>query len=573
MLEQNPASTGYRWVRRLLFAGVLSAIYLPASGQPSDLNFQSKRQERNELLATGEAIQTLISPGVSERPRESRATAKIDSAWSTDSSIQATANFESIPLGPLRLDRQTAFDKPPLVTREPRVREAPRATFPLESIPWTPQGQAIPASLTTPAPYDVWNAPTEVMALEPLTQATSTTPTCDLDNRLCANPGMRCCSGVRADGCCDGLCCCNSCRSPLWFRAEALLWFMQGYETPALATTSADGTPPDSVGVLGLPTTSTLFGNDTIGDGLRIGGRLTGGWWFDDCRRLGIQAELLAIGNDDSGASFPRMDGQTVARPFFNTDPAALGQDSQILNLAGVASGTLNFGTSSRIYSAAPSLRKNLLCCQNTDGCSESSSWRMDGVLGYRYFGVNEAFNAREVLNPEGGLWPAGTRYELTDMIETKNDFHGVEFGAIWMYQRKRWLLEVTSLLAIGEIHRTVARNGSTRITVPGAIDETRAGGFLVRPEDIGTISDRDYAVLPQARVNVGYCIGNNWRATIGYNFMSLSSLFRPGAYMNNVFDGSTLAHEPQVGAVADSTRFKESVWLHGLSFGLAYQF
>ncbi|MEM7314545.1 MAG: BBP7 family outer membrane beta-barrel protein, partial [Planctomycetota bacterium] len=386
-------------------------------------------------------------------------------------------------------------------------------------------------------------------------------------------PNMECYTAYCADGCCSGLCGCDPCRPRFWFRGETILWFMEGYDTPPLLTSSPAGTDQDSAGVLGLPTTTTLFGNDPIGGDLRIGGRLTAGWWFDDCRRLGIQGELMAIGNDDSGASFPTSDDQILARPFFNTDPAVSGPDAQVLNLDGLASGSIDFGTSSRVYSAAPSLRKNLICCSGTDACCQPTSWRVDGILGYRYFGINEAFRSREILEPQGASWPAGTRYELNDSVQTENSFHGVEVGAIWMYQNDRWLWEVGSRLAFGEVQRTLRRDGSTRITVPGSLDETRAGGFLVRPEDIGTFTESDYALLPQIRLGLGYCIGQNWRATVGYNFMHLNSIFRPGANMTSVFDGSTLGHDPTIGVVSDATRITQSVWLHGISFGLSYNF
>ena len=300
-----------------------------------------------------------------------------------------------------------------------------------------------------------------------------------------------------------------------------------------------------------------------------VGTRLTAGWWWHDDRHFGMQGEVFGLGNPGQSTTiFPSpTDGTILARPFFNTDPAVNAPDAQILHQDGNALGSIEFTQASDVYSAAPAFRKNLLCCQN--GCCQNNTFRIDGILGYRYLQVNERFRAVEVLEPQGPLFPMGTRYELTDSINTKNEFHGIELGAIWMRQKQRWIGELTGLIALGDVRRQVELDGSSRITVAGISDTTVPGGFLVRPEQIGRSVDHGFAVLPQIRGDIGYLLRPNWRISAGYNFLFLSSLHRPSGYLTDAFDGSTLAQPPLAPPTGPPQRSAESVWIHGLQFGL----
>src|SRR4051812_2586493 len=79
------------------------------------------------------------------------------------------------------------------------------------------------------------------------------------------------CNGCDCNNCLSN--CCNCDCSTTLVRLEWLGWFTRGRNTPPLVTTSA----PGDAGVLGAPSTTTLYGNDPIGTNLRNGGRITPG--------------------------------------------------------------------------------------------------------------------------------------------------------------------------------------------------------------------------------------------------------------------------------------------------------
>ncbi len=398
-------------------------------------------------------------------------------------------------------------------------------------------------------------------------------PTCGGGCGNCCQSSMQCTSACCNDGRCDGLCGCSCCRSPFWARVDLLLWFMDGYKTPPLVTQSPAGTPANIAGVLGNDSTTVVAGNTDVGDGLRLGGRVQTGYWFDPCRKFGIQGEFFALGDGDDGGlpSFQGDGTNTYARPFFNTDPNVNAQDAQIFSRPGLGNGSVRFGTSSNVYSGAPTFRRNLCCCE--DRCNNRSR-RTDFLCGYRFFHVRERFSAREILFPEGNQFVPGTRYELNDRIETKNQFHGIELGLNHMNQSGRWLWDLETLVALGQVRRTVDLNGSTRLSVPGFQDDTLAGGFYVPATKIGQIKDNDFGVIPQVRATVSYCLGSNWRLGAGYNFLYLNSMFRPDSYINPNIDGSQMGRELPVGVVGERIATpKRDMFLHGVNIRLSYNF
>ena len=86
---------------------------------------------------------------------------------------------------------------------------------------------------------------------------------------------------VAATGdCAGGDCAADACR--LWGSAEYLLGWTRGQLLPPLVTTSPAGTPVGTVGVLGQPTTTILYGNTHVNTEGRDGGRFELGYWLND---------------------------------------------------------------------------------------------------------------------------------------------------------------------------------------------------------------------------------------------------------------------------------------------------
>lgn len=387
---------------------------------------------------------------------------------------------------------------------------------------------------------------------------------CPPANRTCGQPG------------CGSLCGCRPCSSPIWFQWETLLYKVDGYNTPALVTRSPAGTAPTDIGILGRQSTSTIFGGNTLGDGLRVGGRLTGGFWFDKCRKVGLQGELFALTGGDDDDFRTRFGGNSiVARPFFNE--ATGQQDAEILNMPGVALGEFDANFSSRIYSAAPALRFNLCCCGNQcdpcNPCSAQSQSRFDFLLGYRYFHVGETAQLYERFEPDNGLFADGTSYEFFDEYRTSNNFHGIELGFDWMRQRRRFYSQLTGTVALGQVNRRTEISGFSNFDVPGFSSGEFAGGFYSSAQEQGSTSDRGFAVLPQARIKIGYCITPSLRVFAGYDVLYLGSVVRPGSIIDTSIDPADLLVDQPAARRVQRDLPDDEFWMQGVSIGALWNF
>ena len=115
--------------------------------------------------------------------------------------------------------------------------------------------------------------------------------------------------------------------SHLWFRGEALLWWLKGGQTPALLATSPAGTPLSQAGVLGQPGTTVLVGDEGMNPGMHAGGRISFGTWFGNAEESGLEVSYMILGQNQQ--SFGTPSNGILARPFFDTQSNA--ETSQVI--------------------------------------------------------------------------------------------------------------------------------------------------------------------------------------------------------------------------------------------------
>lgn len=88
-------------------------------------------------------------------------------------------------------------------------------------------------------------------------------------------------------------------------------------------------------------------------------------------------------------------------------------------------------------------------------------------------------------------------------------------------------------------------------------------GGFLAQASNIGRSSETEFAVAPTAEFRVSYQVAENWRAFLGYTFLYISSVSRPGGAVDLVLNEPPGGSHPQ--RLDQSTDF----WMQGIQFGL----
>ena len=107
-------------------------------------------------------------------------------------------------------------------------------------------------------------------------------------------------------------------------------------------------------------------------------------------------------------------------------------------------------------------------------------------------------------------------------------------------------------------------------------------GGLLAEPSNIGIRSQDRFAVIPEMGVKLGYNFTPNIKAFVGYTFMYVSNVARPGDQIDRTVNisqqpillGTTAVNPPLVGAARPFPLFQTTdFWAQGVNFGLEIQY
>jgi len=348
-----------------------------------------------------------------------------------------------------------------------------------------------------------------------------------------------------------------------YFDAEYLLWWVKDYNVPVLATTGT-GT---SMGVLGQPGTVVLFGPGDVHFGARSGGRLSGGYWLDDCHTCGLDGSIFALGESNfrftaTSNQFPR-----IARPFFS--PNVNREVVETTTAPRVSTGGIAVLGSSDLWGAELNARHR---------CREDCSSYLDLFAGARYLNLSEQLNIIEgiVAGPQAPE-PLGTRILVNDQFTTRDQFWGGQLGIRGERSWGRWFANIRGSVALGDTHQTLDIRGAQIIVRPGQPPQFFTGGLLAVSTNIGRFTQDEFSVVPEIALNLGYAITPRWRIFAGYSGLFWSNVIRPGDQIDRVVD-VTFVPNPPPGVTPSGQRrptvlFQQSdLWIHGLNAGLEYR-
>jgi len=358
---------------------------------------------------------------------------------------------------------------------------------------------------------------------------------------------------------------------------DALGWWVKGDSLPALVTTSPAGTAQDVAGVLGQPNTTVLFGNQTVNNGLRWGGRGIGGVWLDNQQTFALEGGYYGLTSQSTtfsaNSDFTADPNSTIlARPYFDTNPAVNAQAAQLVAFPNYVipiilpppfnlDGTIDIQEKSFIQSAMGGVRYAI--------GPFNSPGRIFLLGGYRFWQLQESLSIattrQTVLDP----FPTDAAFILqSDSFTTDNNFNGGELGIGTELKRNAWSLGAESRLALGNMNQQVSIAGMTA-AVYDVYAAGYVGGLLAQPTNIGTFTQNKFAYIPSIDVKLGYQLFPRLKLTVGYNFTYVSSVVRPGGQVDLNVNSSQFAGQPLVGpadpvAQMDTT----SIWLQGFTLG-----
>lgn len=358
--------------------------------------------------------------------------------------------------------------------------------------------------------------------------------------------------------------CYDPCASSPWFlEAEGLLWWRKSRPLPPLVTTSPIGTAQADAGVLDAAGTAILFGSDNYNDGPQAGARLSLGRWLDAEQLVGVGASFYFLGQENIEETFVAAGASDIlAVPFFNATLGA--EDALLANFPGVTSnGQVNVQYQNDVLGGDAYLRHAIY-----------ADWiiRVDALAGYQFARVDDGLQLNANYN-DAGL--ANANLDVQDRFLAKNEFHGGALGMLARVESGLWSVKAIAKCGLGNMHQTVDISGRTITTPIAGAPTTTAGGLLALPTNIGRVSNDEFAIVPEAKLNIGYRVTPNWTLGVGYSFIYFSDVMTAGRAIDRNLN-LTQIPGPLVGpAVPAPPTFANTsdFWVQGLNFSAEFAY
>jgi hypothetical protein len=480
------------------------------------------------------------------------------------------ASFQDQPLVPLPTPKVEA-PMPKLIDPIPDVKPAPKpevkplppvSVKPQQSVSVKPQPAPAPTPVTTIITVDestaVWGSysstPRRIAGTNPpVRHKTYGSPSLQLSRDYHVLDGLS--GGIAND---DGnVVAAEPAAAANSFNVsgEYLLWWVNNGNIPVLATTANNR----MFGYIGDPSTTLLLGPGSFGnDDPRSGLRLRGDGVISD--GLAWDAGFFFLGSQSNSVSFNSNQFPTIARPFFAPN---FGREfAELVAFPGLSTGVLTVGQESFVWG----LDANIRCCRP----NRPGYW----FAGFRNLNLKERLTMTEYITAgPNAPDPQGTQIVVQDQFATRNSFYGAQIGGGRDWRFDNWSLDVRGSLALGVTQQVLEIQGFQARTRPGQATEFFTGGLLAAGPNLGTFNNSEFSVLPEVTFSVGYFVRPNVKLFLGYNFIALTNVVRPGDAIDRIVDLTFVPNAPAVpysGQPRPAPQFKQSdLTLQGLTFGV----
>ena len=338
----------------------------------------------------------------------------------------------------------------------------------------------------------------------------------------------------------------------IWASADYLLWLVKSGNSPALVQ-----------GIRGVQGGGAqmvdLYPAGKIDYGTLNGVRGTFGFWLNGSQTLGLETSYMWLGTTSVGETFVSSPSLILGRPFFNANTG----------------GNAFFQLSSPNGTAGAVAVRNSLHVEGGEANfllnSMSIGPRLNLLAGFRYLDISENLRVNDVsVNSATGF--AASSF---DSFGTLNQFFGGQIGLRWGFQGERLSTSFTGKIAYGAMLEHVRIDGGTSVSTPNAGTATASGGILALPTNIGSYNRTQGTFIPEAIANVGYRLTPWATMSVGYNFMYVHNLVRPGAQIDPAVNpqnfpfGSGSASATHPGFQYRS----EDLWLQGINFSMMFTY
>jgi hypothetical protein len=346
-----------------------------------------------------------------------------------------------------------------------------------------------------------------------------------------------------------------------WIGLDGLVWWTKSQPLSVPLLTTGPGWEGASAGVPGMPGTTSL--DSPLNPGVTGGFRLLAGGWFNAAHTIGMDGSFFILAQQVSG--FGAIDRSGVGNFVINEPIVGAPFNTQV-SAPGVESGDAIVRATTVFGGANVNLLGNLY---------RDNGWMINLLGGYRYLQLDESlsitansnlFTTTTYSDNMGDVLataPPGSSVTTFDQFRTRNQFNGGQIGFQCQYLWRLVSIGGWAKLGIGDTYEEVTVNGNTTVYPVNGSSVPLIGGNYATMQ-IGRYTANHFALAPEAELKIGYQLFPYLRAQIGYDFIFLSSVVRPGNQIDNTYDGVTHPLVPMANS---------SFWAQGLTLSLQFTF
>lgn len=323
----------------------------------------------------------------------------------------------------------------------------------------------------------------------------------------------------------------------LWLESDYLLWSIKKAPVPIPIVTSASLADP-LPGALEQPGTKILLGDKDINMGWMNGFRVALGEWIGNSHQFGIEGSFFMLpktSHQQTINTSGEPGSMNVAVPIYDiTGLWGLNgvPGETIFILPGPLSGPgfrghFSLKVSSELLGSEIDTLVNLVArC----GCG------IDFIGGFRWVQLKESlsFIGNTSALPDAPI--VNGFYNFKDHFKTNNNFYGLLTGLKANYNMNRWLFKGFAKIALGCMNQKVGikgksqtSNGNLFYKTENTSHEVLGGGIFAEPTNRGSHHRNEFAIVLESGVNLSYQLSNCFEIGVGYNFLWMNQLIRPG--------------------------------------------
>ena len=353
-----------------------------------------------------------------------------------------------------------------------------------------------------------------------------------------------------------------------WFGVEYLLYWTK--DSPVPFSVASVG-PANGTAIVGAPGTQILYGNTSIDYANFAGVRTTAGIWLTNNESFGLEGSFFILPVKKAGTpAVTALDFLPVlSRPFYNT--ATNTQATRVLSKPGQFFGDVTTTAGLELWGT------ELAAVWRA---RDTGRWTLDALTTFKFVSLNESLTIADNAATLGGgvsviqgrAYSSPSTLSVTDQFLANNQFFGAGLGLRGGVHVEGFTWTVTGKVAFGNMNSQLRTIGTSTIT--GANPTiTSAGGLYASGANLGDFEKNTFAAIPEIATNLNVQVTGWLAVNVGYNYMCITDVIRPGDQIDGRVNGSFVPTSPNFGTRLGPTGStiplsSSNFWAKGFNLG-----